>query len=55
MFILNKGQKKEKDCYTYTKRKISKYTIAEFQFKLSYETWEQEFDGNYVNEIFNTF
>ena len=55
MLILNKGQKKEKECYSYTKRKINKYTIADFQSNLSYETWEHVFDGYDVNEIFNTF
>jgi len=55
MLILNKGQNKEKECYTYTKRKINKYTIADFRFNLSCETWEQVFDGNDVNEVFNTF
>jgi hypothetical protein len=55
MLILNKGQKKEKEYYTSTKRKINKYTIADFQLNLSYETWRQEFDGNDVNEICNTF
>ena len=39
----------------YTKRKINQYTIADFRFKLSYETWEPVFDGNDVNKIFNTF
>jgi hypothetical protein len=53
--MLNKGQKKEKECYTYTKRKINKYTTADFQLKLSYETWEQVFDRNDVNKIFNSF
>jgi len=55
MLILNKGQKKEKECYTYSKRKINKYTIADFQLILSYEMWEQVFGGNDVNEIFNSF
>jgi len=55
MLIINKGQKKEKECYTYTKRKINKYTIADFQLNLSYETWEQVFNGNYVNDILNSF
>jgi len=32
LLILNKGQK-EKECYTYTKRKINKCTIADFQLK----------------------
>jgi len=31
------------------------YTIADFQWKLSREMWEQVFDGNDVNKIFNTF
>jgi hypothetical protein len=55
MLILNKGRKKEKECYTYTKRKINRYTTADFLLNLSYGTWEQEFDGNDVNEICNTF
>jgi len=55
MLILNKGQKKEKECYTYTTRKINKYNIADFQLHLSYETWETVFDGNDVSEIFNSF
>jgi len=55
MLILNKGQKKEKECYTYTKRKINKYTIADFQFKLSHETMEQVFDGYDINKISNSF
>jgi hypothetical protein len=54
MLILNKGQKKKKECYTYTKRKINKYTIAGFQLNLSYEMWQQEFNGNDVNEICNS-
>ena len=41
LLILNTGQKKEKEYHTYTKRKINKYTIADFQLKLSHETWEQ--------------
>ena len=55
LLILNTGQRAEKECYTYIKRKINKYTIAYFQLKLSYETWEQEFDGSDVNKIFNSF
>jgi hypothetical protein len=53
--ILNKGQKREKECHSYIKRKINKYTIADFQLKLSHETWEPVLDGNYVNKIFNSF
>jgi hypothetical protein len=52
LLILNKGQKKEKECHTYIKRKINKYTMADFQLKLSHETCEQVFDENYVNKIF---
>jgi len=38
LLILNKGQKKrEKEYHTYIKRKINKYTIADFQLKLSHE------------------
>jgi len=53
LLILNTGQKKE--CHTYTKTKISKYTLADFHLKLSHETWEPVIDGNYVNKIFNSF
>ena len=35
--------------------KINKCTIADFQLKLSHETWEQVFDGYDVNKIFNSF
>jgi hypothetical protein len=55
LLILNKGQKKENECHTYIKRKINKYTIADFQMKFSHETWELVFDGNDVNKIFNSF
>jgi len=30
ILVLNKGPKKKKECYTCTKRKINKYTIADF-------------------------
>ena len=55
LLILNKGQKRKKECHTYTIRKINKYTIADFQMKLSHETWGLVFDGNDVNKIFNYF
>jgi hypothetical protein len=55
LLILHKGQKREKECDAYIKRKINKYTIADFQLKLSHETWETVFDGNDVNRIFNSF
>jgi hypothetical protein len=41
LLILNNGQKKEKEYHTYFKRKINKHTIADFQLKLSHETWER--------------
>ena len=40
LLILRKGEKKEMECHTYIKRKINKYTIADFQLKLSHEMWE---------------
>jgi len=55
LLMLNKEQKKEKECHTHIKRKINKCTIADFHLKLSHETWEQIFDGNDVNKIFNSF
>jgi len=36
------------------KRKIKKYTIADFQLKLCHATWEPVFDGNEGNKIFNS-
>jgi len=55
LLIPNKGQKKEKECHTYIKRKINKYTLVDFQLKLSHETWEPVFDGNDVNKILTLF
>jgi len=55
LLVLSNEGKKEKDCNTTIKRKINKFTIADFQWKLSHETWEQVFQGNYVNTIFNSF
>ena len=52
LLTVSYGGKKEKGCHTDIKRKTSKYTIADFQWKLSHETWERVFDGNDVNEIF---
>jgi len=48
-------EKKEKDCKSTVKRKINKFTITNFLWKLSHESWEQVFQGNDVNMIFNTF
>ena len=55
LLIANKGQKNEKEWHTYIKRKINKYIIADFQLKLSHETWELVFDGNDVNKTFSSF
>jgi len=55
LLILSNREKKEKECHTYIKRKINKYTIADFQWKLSHETWKEIFDGNDVNKIFYSF
>jgi len=49
-------EKNEKECHTdIKKKKINKYTIADFQWKLSHKTWEQVFHGNDINNIFNSF
>ena len=45
----------EKECHTYIKRKINKYTITDFELKLSYESWKQVFVGDDANKIFNSF
>jgi hypothetical protein len=36
-------------------KKVNKYTVADFQLNLSHETWEEVFDGNDLNKIFNSF
>ena len=38
----------------YFKRNINKHTMAEFQNGLSYESWDNVFDCNDVNKIFNS-
>lgn len=43
------------DYNTYFKRKINTYTIADFQIKLSYETWDSVFEGDAVHKMFNYF
>ena len=53
--ITDNEEIKVEDNHTYFKRKINKYTIADFQLKLSHETWEQVFNGTDVNEIFSLF
>jgi hypothetical protein len=35
--------------------KLYKYTVADFQINLSYETWDPVFNGDDVNIIFNSF
>jgi hypothetical protein len=46
---------KSHEYQTYFKRNINKYTIAEFQNSLRYESWDQVFEGTDVNIIFNSF
>jgi hypothetical protein len=46
---------KSHEYQTYFRRNINKYTTAEFQNSLSYESWDEVFDGNDVNKIFNSF
>ena len=48
-------EKHNKDQYTYFKRNINQYTIADFQLKLSYETRDSVFEANDANIIFNSF
>ena len=44
-----------KECHTYIKRKIRQYTIADFQLKLSHETWVQVFEENDVIRFLTLF
>jgi hypothetical protein len=37
------------------KRLVNKDTIVNFQVQLSYETWDTVFDGEDINQIFNSF
>jgi hypothetical protein len=37
------------------RRNINKYSMEELKNSLSYESWEQVFDSNNVNEMFNSF
>jgi hypothetical protein len=46
---------KSHEYQTYFKRSINKYTMAELQNSLRYESWDQVFDSNDVNQIFNSF
>jgi len=34
-------------------RRVDTYSILDFQYKLSFETWDSIFDGNYINSLFN--
>jgi hypothetical protein len=36
-------------------RKFDAYSILDFQYKLSFETWSSVFDDNDVNTMFNSF
>ena len=36
-------------------RNIDKYGISDFKFKLSYETWDNVFENNDVNSLYNSF
>jgi hypothetical protein len=49
------GQKKRKGMSYLFKIEINKYTIADFQMKLSHKAWKPVFEGNDVNKIFNSF
>lgn len=55
LIIINIPLIQSLDCQTYFRRKINTYTIADFQIKLSYETWDSVFEGDEVNKIFNSF
>jgi hypothetical protein len=47
--------KDKKECQTYSYRKISNYTVAEFLLQLIYETWNEIFGNKEVNLIFSSF
>ena len=49
------NNKKSHGYQTYFRRNVNKYTMAEFQNSLSYESWDQVFDGDDVNKIFSSF
>jgi len=53
--LINSRKLHENNYNTTNKRKINTNTIADFQWKLSHESWEQIFHGNDVNLIFNSF
>jgi hypothetical protein len=53
--ILNNIKNEPYERQSYFTRKINRYTIADFQIKLSYEIWESVFNCEDVNVIFNSF
>jgi hypothetical protein len=55
LITINIQSNQPQDHQIYFKRKINKYTIADFQIKLSYETWDSNFECDDVNNIFNSF
>jgi hypothetical protein len=55
LIILNNIKNKPYEHRSYFTRKINRYTIADFQIKLSYETWDSVFNGEDVTVIFNSF
>lgn len=55
LLIINLPHKLKNVQQTYFTRNTNKYTLTDFQIKLSYENWEPVFEGNDVNEIFNSF
>jgi len=55
LITINIPLNQSQDHQTYFRIKINKYTIADFRFKLSYETWDSVFGGDDKNKIFNSF
>jgi len=47
--------RQSQDHQTYFRIKINKYTIADFNFKFCYETWNSVFEGDDINKIYNSF
>jgi len=41
-----------KNYQTVIQRQIKKWTIADFQLQLSYESWDALFEGDDVNQVF---
>jgi hypothetical protein len=55
MIIISVPQSQPHEHLTRYIRIIKKHTIADFQFNLSYETWDSIFECDDVNKIFNSF